>query len=61
MIPKTTNPSRLKDNFEATHLKLTSEEMEAIDAIDTKGHGRIFNPADWPIGSYGWHQEPAFD
>jgi len=33
--------------------------MDLINSLDKTA--RKFNPAEWPIGAYGWHQEPAFD
>lgn len=34
VIPKSTNPKRLKDNLEVFHFKLSSNEMQAIFSLD---------------------------
>lgn len=34
VIPKSTNPGRIKENLEATHLELTREDMQRIAQID---------------------------
>lgn len=36
VIPKTTNPERLKENIGAYHVKLSEEEMAKIEALDQK-------------------------
>jgi len=51
----------LTENIGALKIHLSEDEMKAINEIDQKGLGRKFIPADWPIGAYGWHQEPVFD
>ncbi|CAH1390869.1 unnamed protein product [Nezara viridula] len=42
VIPKSTNPSRIKQNFEVFDFELTKEEFERISALDRGEEGRIF-------------------
>ncbi len=37
VIPKSSNPERLKENFDATAVSLELSELEAIDALDAGG------------------------
>lgn len=49
VIPKSTNPGRLRQNFEAINLELSSDEMKAIEAIDQ--HFRFIDGSFWtPAG-----------
>ncbi|CAH1390867.1 unnamed protein product [Nezara viridula] len=41
VIPKSTNPSRIKKNFDIFDFKLTEEEFEKISALDRGEGGRI--------------------
>ena len=34
VIPKSSNPNRLKENFEAQNIELSTEEMEKINTLD---------------------------
>lgn len=50
VIPKSTNPGRLRQNFEAAKIKLSDEEMKKINAIDR--HHRFIDGSFWtPDGS----------
>lgn len=44
-IPKSVNPSRLKQNFEAAAIELSSDAMQTINAMDK--HFRFLNGAFW--------------
>lgn len=41
VIPKSVTPSRIAENFEAAGLKLSAEDIEAINALDKGAEGRI--------------------
>lgn len=46
-IPKSTNPDRLKQNFAAINVSLTTENMKAINALDQ--HCRFFHGKFWEM------------
>ncbi|AKE38689.1 Aldo/keto reductase, diketogulonate reductase [Corynebacterium camporealensis] len=50
VIPKSSRKERLQENFDATNLDLSAEEIEAIDGLEgQEGFGRMFNdPRDFP-------------
>ncbi|APT93025.1 aldo/keto reductase [Corynebacterium phocae] len=50
VIPKTSQPERLKENLESVNVELNDEHMARIDALDTrKGFGRMFpDPRRFP-------------
>jgi diketogulonate reductase-like aldo/keto reductase len=39
VIPKSTKPNRIAENFDVLDVDLTSEELAAIDALDTDKRG----------------------
>ncbi len=50
VIPKSTNPERIKQNFDVFNFALSDEEMKAVSAL-ARPDGRLVNP--------GW--APAWD
>ena len=59
VIPKSTNPERMKQNFEALDIKLDEEDIEKINKLDK--NKRMFDPATWDTPEYGWKFSPIFD
>jgi len=51
-IPKSTRPSRIAENFDVLGLELTTDELAAIDALDTGVRGGP-EPADITLESFG--------
>lgn len=43
VIPKSSNPDRIKSNIEIFDFELTENEMKKLDALDHGDDGRIFN------------------
>lgn len=43
VIPKSSNPNRIKSNIEIFDFTLTDQEMEQLNALDHGESGRIFN------------------
>jgi alcohol dehydrogenase (NADP+) len=58
VIPKSVTPHRIQENFEATKVSLTEEEVEALVGID-KNH-RLLNSV-WTFLPKGETIETAFD
>lgn len=52
VIPKSVNPKRLKENFEAQNINLSSEAMEKISTLDK--HFRFVNGAFWAVEGSGY-------
>ena len=50
VIPKSTNPGRIKENFEATQIELSREDMQRIEQID-RGH-RLLKGEFFAMGPY---------
>ena len=40
MIPKTSTPGRLKENFDAINFSLDAEDMERIEEVDCNFRGQ---------------------
>jgi diketogulonate reductase-like aldo/keto reductase len=57
MIPKSSNASRMEENFNCFKFTLTSEEVEQINALDLKL--RIFDPFNWSPAET-WDNIPYF-
>ena len=51
-IPKSTNPARIAENFDVVDFQLTSEELTAIDGLET-GHRGGPEPADVTLEAFG--------
>jgi diketogulonate reductase-like aldo/keto reductase len=51
-IPKSTKPHRIAENFDVFNLKLTTDELAAIDALDTGKRGGP-EPADITLEAFG--------
>ena len=47
IIPKSSNPSRIKENISIFDLKLNQEEMEELSKLDKGENGRIINFFVW--------------
>jgi alcohol dehydrogenase (NADP+) len=43
IIPKSSNPNRIKSNIDIFNFTLTNEEMNQLNALDQGEDGRIFN------------------
>jgi 2,5-diketo-D-gluconate reductase A len=46
IFPKSTSPSRIKENFEIFDFELTEDDMAAISALDKGEHGRTGSNPD---------------
>ncbi len=44
ILPKSTNPGRLKQNKELFDFELSKEDMEKLDALQKTGFRRCWNP-----------------
>jgi diketogulonate reductase-like aldo/keto reductase len=38
IVPKSTSPERIRDNFRVLDLKLTEEDLKRLNSIDKDGH-----------------------
>jgi diketogulonate reductase-like aldo/keto reductase len=52
VIPKSTKPHRIADNFDVFDFELTGDEVDAIDALDTDQRGGP-EPADITLDRFG--------
>lgn len=59
VIPKSTNPERMKLNFDSLDIQLSEEDIETITKIDK--NLRYFDPGNWDYPQYGWKYSPIFD
>jgi len=59
VIPKSTNPERLKENFEAQHIELNSDDMKAIGSIDQ--HRRIVDGSFFTCEEKGYTMASLWD
>ena len=58
MIPKSTNPGRMKQNFEALDILLSDDEIDRINKLDR--HQKKFDPGEWEMPEIGWNKTPIF-
>jgi len=49
-IPKSSNPERIKENFEIFDFELTEDEMKSIDGLDGKRGRQLVKPFFLRIG-----------
>ena len=56
IIPKTSNPARLGENFKVFDIKMTDEEYESITKLDKKA--RFYDPLNIP--GFGWNNFPYY-
>ena len=59
VIPKSTNPKRLKENFEAQKIVLSESEMEQIAALDE--HTRIIDGSFFTAPEKGYTKETLWE
>ncbi|GLG98968.1 Aldo-keto reductase AKR2E4 [Gryllus bimaculatus] len=60
VIPKSVNPSRIKQNFEVFDFALSEEDVQELNALDRGKAGRMFD--NRLLGSrYGGHPENPYD
>jgi diketogulonate reductase-like aldo/keto reductase len=52
VIPKSTKPHRIAENFDVFHFDLTGDEIAAIDALDTDQRGGP-EPASITLEGFG--------
>lgn len=52
VIPKSTKPHRIAENFDVFDFHLTDDELAAIDALDTDQRGGP-DPGDITLESFG--------
>ena len=56
VIPKSTNPERMKQNFDALDIQLEQEDIDKIFALNKDA--RFFDPGNWE--AHSWMLSPIF-
>jgi alcohol dehydrogenase (NADP+) len=59
VIPKSVNPGRIKQNFEAASITLSENDMKKIAALDN--HERLITGAFWHAPKLGYTKESLWD
>jgi alcohol dehydrogenase (NADP+) len=59
VIPKSVNPSRIKQNFEAASMELTNDDMQKLAELDN--HDRIITGGFWNAPAHGYTMESLWD
>jgi alcohol dehydrogenase (NADP+) len=59
VIPKSVNPERLKQNFQAATIELNAEDMKKIASLDT--HHRLIVGAFWKAPELGYTLQSLWD
>lgn len=59
VIPKSVNPSRLKENFDAQNVELTDDDMKEISGLDM--HMRYVDGSFWTVEGSGYTVENLWD
>ena len=59
VIPKSVNPARMKQNLDATTMKLSEEDMNTIASLDT--HERLIVGGFWAMPGSGYTLETLWD
>ena len=54
VIPKSTNPKRIAENFGSLNINLSQEELRSLDELDCQY--RFINPGSWLQGDSPWSE-----
>ncbi|GLG92813.1 Aldo-keto reductase AKR2E4, partial [Gryllus bimaculatus] len=52
VIPKSSNPKRIKENIDVFDFELTTDEMDDLNALDKGRRARIFNESSQPFDAH---------